>query len=187
MKISEPTGLNGEKAYPIYHIEIRWSEDYPPEAENRITRVGLPALPAGRFWNGTGWDRMEREDCDLEAIRAEIITEWWPIYQAKRLAPADLTVEVKLALRETWCSGWFSHWTFDVGLSNQAILTSFQKYVDRIVWSERSEDEVGSLLMGAQDSWRWTGCVTGDPQGEKTPPPCRCEGCRKRGIVRIDH
>jgi hypothetical protein len=183
MKIEESTGLRGERAYPIYQINVRWSEDYPPDAEKRLPQVGLPA---GRFWNGTGQHRMEREDCDPEAVRAEIIAEWWPEYAKKRLAPADLSVEVKLIQREVWCSGWFFHWTWDVGLSDPEVLVSFERYVSRIQRSDRSETEIGSLLMGAQDRWRWTGRASGLPS-EPTLPPCRCEGCKKLGIVRIVH
>jgi hypothetical protein len=38
-------------------------------------------------------------------------------------------------------------------------------------------------LMGAEDRWRWYG---GD-YDNKTNPPCRCEGCKKYGVIRINH
>jgi len=46
-------------------------------------------------------------------------------------------------------------------------------------------------LMGADERWRWTARAEGISIigcGEETdPPPCRCEGCKKHGILRIDH
>lgn len=136
------------------------------------------------MWNGTGWHIMEKEDRPVEEIAAEITRDWWPQYAAKRLQPDDMTLTVELRERDTWCSGWFSHWTFDTGLSDTEVLSSFQDYVDRIQFSDRSESEIGGLLMGAQDYWRL--CAHG-PDGEQTPPPCRCKHCKAQGIVRIDH
>lgn len=179
----------GEQAYPIYDVRVRWSEAYAPDAECRIHRVGDPPLPEGRFWNGTGWNVMEREFRDPTVLAEEITREWWPEYVERKALrePADMTVEVKLLRRDTWCDGWFSHWTFDAGMTNDEVLASFERYVERILYSGRPENEIGGRLMGAEDRWRWHGCTTGDPQGERTEPPCRCEHCRQRGIVRIDH
>ena len=178
----------GEKAYPVYSVSVRWSEAYAPDAERRMFRPGLPPLSEGRFWNSTGWDMMEREDRDPAEIAAEIIREWWPQYAAKKLRePADLTLEVKLLHRDVWCDGWFSHWTFDTGLSDEDVLASFERYVERILYSGRSENEIGGRLMGAEDRWRWHGCTDGNPQGERTPAPCRCPCCKKDGLVRVDH
>jgi len=179
----------GEKVYSIYDIRVRWSEDYPPGAENRIHRPSLPLLPEGRFWNGAGWYMMEREERDPESIKDEEARDWWPQYVEKKnlLKPADLTIEVKLVHRDVWCDGWFSHWTFDTGMSDEEVLASFERYVERILYSGRPESEIGGRLMGAEDRGRWHGCASGDPQGEHTSPPCRCELCKVGGIVRIDH
>jgi hypothetical protein len=38
--------------------------------------------------------------------------------------------------------------------------------------------------MGAEDRWRWYG---GDSYENKTDPPCRCNGCKKAGVIRINH
>lgn len=184
-----------EKTYPIYYVRIKWSETYAPDAECRMHRVGEPPLPEGRFWNGTGWYIMEKEERPVEEIAAEIARDWWPQYAAKRLQPDDMTIEVTLKERDTWCSGWFSHWTWDTGLSDAEVRASFQDYVDRIQRSDRSESEIGGLLMGAADRWRWHGSATDDlssehtddPSGVHTDAPCRCEHCKARGIVRIDH
>jgi hypothetical protein len=179
----------GEKAYPIYRITAHWSQATLPGAERRIHYVGKPPLPEGHSWNGTSWSKMEREERDPEAIKAELTEQWWPQYAEKNHLPepADLEIGVTLARRDVWCNGWFSHWTFDVGLSDEEVLASFERYVDRILYSSRSEDEIGGLLMGAEDRWRWCGSVDGVRASRKTPPPCRCPECKKLGIVRIDH
>jgi hypothetical protein len=177
----------GEKAYPIYGVKVRWSETYPPGAEQRMFRAGDPPLPEGRFWNSAGWDSMEKEDRDPEVIAAELMRDWWPKYTAKLLEPADVTITVTLKRRDVWCDGWFSHYTFDVGMSDADVIASFERYVERILYSDLSENERGSLLMGAEDQWRWHGCVDGNPQGERTEAPCRCPKCKDQGLVRIDH
>ena len=97
-----------------------------------------------------------------------------------------MTITVKLLGHDVWCPGWFSHWTFDVGMSDRDVLDSFERYVDRILRSDLPEAEKGSL-MGAEDRWRWHGCTDGDPQGERTDAPCRCPACKASGLVRIDH
>jgi hypothetical protein len=175
-----------EQTYPIYYVRPRWSE---ASAADRKTGPAwlFEGLPEGRAWNGSGWYTMEREDRPPEEIAEEVASEWWPKYAETRPDPADLTVEVTFKMRDTWCSGWFSHWTYDIGLSDADVLDSFHRYVHRIQTSGRTESEVGGMLMGAEDCWRWHGCATGEPQGETTPPPCRCKHCKSRGIVRIDH
>jgi len=171
--------------YPIYRVVVHWSEACLPGAENRVST--LPPLPKGRFWNGTNWDLMQRDESPVDEIAARLQRDWWPNYAAKRREPADLTITVRALGRDTWCSDWFSHWTFDVGQSDEETLSSFREYVERIRYSDRSENEVDSFLMGAEDEWRWHGCTDGDPQGARTKAPCRCQYCVKRGVLRIDH
>lgn len=101
--------------------------------------------------------------------------------------PGEPVVEVCFTARDVWCPGWFSHHTFDVDLSDADVLLSFERYVARIECSGLSESEKGGLLMCAEDRWRWHGCANGDPKSEHTPAPCRCEHCKKAGLIRIDH
>lgn len=160
--------------YPIHRIKVRWSERYPPNTKN----MRESELPAGRFWNSISWDVIEREETDTaEQLRRD----WWPGYSERLLEPADLTIKVEFRGLDTWCSGWFSHWTFDTGQSDQEVLDSFKEYVERIRYSNLTEREISSLLMGAEDRWRWRG------QDTQTDPPCRCLACKKHGVVRIDH
>jgi hypothetical protein len=150
-------------------------------------RANKPPLPPGRFWNSASWDTMERTPRSGFDITEDIERVWWPKYKVKLLQPADLTVTVHPLGNDVWCAGWFSHWTFNVGLTDREVLESFERYIDRVQQSGWSESEIGGTLMGAEDRWRWHGCMTGDPQGEKTTPPCHCECCKKNGIIRIDH
>lgn len=74
----------------------------------------------------------------------------------------------------------------------------FRRYVER--WEVRAErlsrkmgfhydpkaiePEVTGIigtLMGASDRWRWSG------QSKDSRPPCRCDGCKKNGVVTICH
>ena len=178
-----------EQTFPIYRVKVRWSEEWKEGQERYPARPGSEPLPENRYWNSCGWDRMAKDDLDTQAFVDELRREWWPAYAEKKLnKPDDLTIEVELKGRDTWCEGWFSHYTIDIGLSDREVLDSFERYVDRIQYNyDLTESQRGGALMGAEDRWRWYGCANGDPQGERTPAPCRCEHCKKSGLIRIDH
>ncbi len=142
--------------YPIYKIEARWQH----------------VLPDGRVNDGTVWYDMNR---DPEEIKAEILEVWWPKYSSKFIDPSDFEFTVTLSHHELWCPGWFSHWTFDVGWSDEDYVSSFASYVDRMLQSE-----LKGILMGADEMGRWC-------NHEGRQPPCRCETCTKQGVVRIEH
>ena len=171
-----------ETKYPIYSVSVRWVQDVEGDPHPR----SIEGLPPGRMRNVTGWNKMYREEQDLVGIDNELRRDRWPNYK-KGNNPSEPIIEIKLLCWDTWCSGWFSHYTFDVGLDDAAVLASFERYVDRIQFSDRSETEKGGLLMGAEDRWRWHGYVDGNPQSERTEAPCRCPECKKQGLVRIDH
>lgn len=152
--------------YPIYRITVKWSEKQP--AKPHDLRESSP----GRIWNSLRWDIMAREPINIDTRIVQLWREWWPDYAAKLLEPAQLSITVELFSHDTWCSGWFSHWTFDDGQSDFEVLGSFAEYVER-----HSGDD--GLLMGADDEWRWS--------GDGTVAPCRCSDCKRQGILRIDH
>jgi hypothetical protein len=143
-----------EKRYPIYLFEASWDQD-------------------DYAGNGTSEKKMFKEDLGLEATNKFALTTWWPglaladrpsgpIYKKN---PVNVEVKVTYLGEETWCMGWFSHYTLNTHLSDDELRLSFHEYVDR----HRNEE-----LMGAENAWRWKG-------------PCRCEHCQERGFVRIDH
>lgn len=93
-----------------------------------------------------------------------------------------------LGMRD-WAGSWFAHTTLDVGQRDEDVLRSFERYVDWVLSLPRGEypldDRPAALavpnLMGAQDRWRWSG------QPEDRNPPCRCAGCKARGVLTITH
>ena len=177
-----------EKAYPIYRVQARWSQAATAEdLKDRSPRI-TEGLPPGRMWDCTDWNVMLREACSPEAIADEKREQWWPAYAIGKglIEPNNLTIVVTLHGHDVWCPGWFSHWTFDVGMSDADVLDSFERYVERILRSDLSEAEKGSLI-GPEDRWRWHGSMDGDPQGERTDcalPLSSVQGCWP---VRIDH
>jgi len=170
-----------EKRYPIYGITITWEED----DEN-----------GKRKENGTGFERMYREDPGLDGAKS-LARKYWSKYRQVKSRSDGMTLmeknarlkelKVEFMGEETWCLTWFSHFTYNVHLSNQELLESFADFVDR---KQRENVEHGHFrteanyqnkqagryycLMGAEDHWRWKG-------------PCRCRHCVKFRLTRIDH
>ncbi len=179
--------IENESAYPIYSVKVRWVQDIDPSYDPSPWQV--EGLPKGRIWNRTGWDSMYRKVRKLEEIKAELLREWWPKYEKKGKNPSEPEILVAFARSETWCPSWFSHWTFDAGLDDAAILRSFDAYVERMQEANRlisGESDSPVCLMGAEDRYRWAGIKTENVADGYTDPPCRCPGCKARGIVRID-
>jgi len=192
--------LPGEKVYPIFHVKAKWSQDVTKKDGDMRERPAwqTEGLPEGRLWNGSGWDKMPKvkavDGCISELTR-EVEEEWWPTYRGQHadLNFADLKVTVTFRRWEVWCIEWFQHWTWDVGLADQEVLQSFDRFVDRTERLNRDEGKMvdGSwvepyCLMGAEDRYRWHGTKTGAPE-ERTDPPCRCPHCKEQGVVRIAH
>ena len=191
---AEEHEIEGEKAYPIYSVRIEYTEDV--NDENRKYKNKKLILPNGRYKAMIDDDRMYKEEQDIAFVKQEAKEKMWANYikvhdrrtLEKGRMPIDNpkleSIEVSLLRYETWCLTWFSHWTFDDGRSNIEYLKSFARFVARM---ERIDDY---CLMGADDRWRWHGVAddgeTMDPN-KYTDPPCRCKGCKAKGIVRIDH
>ena len=178
--------IEGEQAYPIYSTTVRWTQDIGSNYE--LSDWQVKDLPKGRMYNSTGFTQMYKEEQNIEMLRHEVEDERIPKYfdvkaEEHRLPivnPRDVEIDVKFVRYETWCLEWFCHKTFDNGRSDEVYLASFERFVRRM----QQLDEREYCLMGAEDRWRWKG-ITDD--GEQTPPPCRCAGCRKAGVVRINH
>ncbi len=190
--------------YPIYRVSAEWVQDCDPSRDDRAKYPDswwYRDMPPNRMRNRTGFDVMRRERDDVaEAIRT---TEWWEGYRAKKEEGGnwtDAVLETVFAREETWCLSWFSHWTFDDGKSDQEYLASFDRFCRRM---QRLNDEARMkwdgdgyftepyCLMGAEDRYRWcarsegTGIIgCGPTTGDA---PCRCDGCKSNGVVRIDH
>jgi hypothetical protein len=187
---------DGDPKNPIYNLRFRWNEDGEHDPKYPKWHEGLPE---GRVWNSTSVYKMYRTDPGLAAVEQDA-RDWWEPYKVsdKREGknPSEPEITVEFIRNETWALSWFSHWTFDVGQSDAEALASFERFVarmQRLNADERKyiETEHGGYwhdaycLMGAEDRWRWAGVR--DDGGNTTPAPCRCDGCKKLGFLRIDH
>ena len=178
----------GHPEYPIYTVRFRWPDPAATSIDDGM--------------NGTTSSIMLREP-NISEINRIAFVQAERLCEEKNIALEDMAVTVELSHYEEWCCTWFSHWTFDIGLSDADVLASFASFVDRTMQYNREnqirhETQDGHVfysdprcLMGAEDIWRWTarsggtsiiGC--GESTGEA---PCRCEGCRAHGAVSIDH
>jgi len=118
---------------------------------------------------------MPRENTTLEQIEIDAREVWWPSFKQKNTNVADLNIDVHFVRWSAWCPGWFSHWTYDTFVDEGDIRDSFHDYVAfQMDENYRNGKDHGYDLMGADEFRRWSG-------------PCRCEHCRERGVVRIDH
>ena len=178
--------IEGEHTYPIYSVKIRWTQDVRPDYEP--SKWQIEDLPEGRIHNGTAFSQMYKEGQDIETLRHKIENEWIPKYFNPKTEesrypitnPKNIEITIKFVRHETWCLEWFCHFTFDDGRSDKEYLASFERFVRRM----QKLDEKEYCLMGADDRWRWKGLID---DGKETPPPCRCAGCKKAGVVRINH
>ena len=177
--------IEGEQAYPIYCFRAKWSEDGEHREHSRFE-----GLAAGRIWNSMSPYDMFRESLNTQAVAVKA-REWWSVVQKKRSDkhPADVVIVATFERHETWCGTWFNHWTFDNGQTDEQVLVSFARFVDRMLplCAPPLSIEAGEYcLMGAEDRSRWCGTKDGHTDNQ-TPPPCRCEYCKAQGVVRIGH
>jgi hypothetical protein len=143
-----------EKKYPLYRVSAAWDmDDYKDDR--------------------TSYVRAYKEDPGIEAVKVDA-QAWWDDYiHYPRLNGSVLSeknvvlksLEVEYLGEDTWWVGWFQHRTFNIHLTDEELIKSFQEYVSR---------RYGDSLMGAEDAWRWKG-------------PCRCGDCLALGVVTIDH
>lgn len=186
--------------YAIYRINVTWVMDGAHREHDKPDSWQIRGLPEGRRRNATGFTEMYRDDPGLDGIRQTVTGEWWPAFKKKGENPSDPTITIERQPDDCWCQGWFDHWTFDIGQSDADVLVSFERFLERKgVRISYSHDEhqynaldpdVPYSAMGAEDRWRWRGQKLADgghDDDNRTEPPCRCDGCRKRGVIRIIH
>ncbi len=151
--------------YPIYKVSMQWMDE-------------KSTLPHGRIWNCMSYSAMQKTEMTREEMNNFLI-ESWNKYKEDKLKdknPSTPILSIDFVEFETWCLQWFSHYTFDVGQTDAEVLKSFEDFVSR----KESLSEKEYCLMGADDRWRWKGTDGKDA-------PCRCEGCKKFNIIRINH
>jgi len=172
--------IQGEQAYPIYIFSFTW---YTYQFTDRI------ALPNGLCLNSTSFRRMFRKDPTPQELEDAANKQIDHIQEKNK---DDYVVGLKASIKffkyETWNLEWFCHCSFNVTGSDSEILMSFERFVGRMdafnrknTTYENGHESQPYCLMGAEDRGRWRGEEDGDDA------PCRCEGCSKFNVVRINH
>ena len=169
-----------EKKFPIYSITATWFENKNPERDYSDRQI--ESVPEGMVLDSTQFYKaFKTEPSEIELEKA--VRDWWSrwsIYKNKRNGAQNPIIIIRFSENETWWLTWFEHVTFDVGQSNEEVLESFERYVDR-------KKEIGCYLMRAEDRYRWHGAEPdGDPKNI-SKPPCRCKYCKEQGLIRIAH
>jgi hypothetical protein len=125
--------IDGEQAYVIWEVQLKWSQDIPKD------RCLLPAqiegLPEGRMWDHAKWFAMPKtkvEDSLEEIARAVMEGQWSDIQDEGGFwNPSDPKIEATIVHQEVWCPNMFSHWTWDIGQSDEEALASFNRFAVR--------------------------------------------------------
>lgn len=163
--------------YPIYHIKASWVQDGLTINDSRTE-----GLPDGKFWNATSFRHMFKEEKSQRELNGFAL-DWWLRYVKEKFndVPIQLfSLSVTYLEHETWNLTWFAHETFDVGQSDEEALSSFAAFVARKEhFNFDKEINEQYPLMGADDRWRRA--------INDGPAPCRCDDCKKLGMIRINH
>lgn len=154
-------------------------------------------LPRHRIRGQSSWSGwIYQKDPGLDVVRERLV-EVWKNYLLNPKSndfvpqdPKDVKFIIECEEPEEWVLTWFCHQTPDVGQSDQEALDSFQEFLYRkgvtmYYGYDPYRRENDYQAMGADDRWRWSGAL--DEAGNKTEPPCRCDGCKKMGMIRINH
>ena len=167
--------IDGEPAFPVYPVKFRFH--YPIPDRESVKDYGpqwFEGLSDGRMWGGNSFDYMVASERPVKHLIHDLTEANLAPYAKQHAGLDGWEVSVKEPYPETWVLTWFCHHTIDVGQDDLAVLASFERFVNRS-WV------AGKQLMGADDRYRWRGENEGDPA------PCRCDGCRKHGLIRINH
>lgn len=170
--------LPGEKLFPIYRFYLEYTVEYPTKYWiNATEHVDI--------------DFMAPQPMTAEEVNARLRKLWIDLltstnYDKRSLADQGgklVTWEISLLRFDNWVLRWFQHETRNISLSDDELLTSFERFVNRKTPGAINLDRLRGpmqegvfyyCLMGAADRWRWKG-------------PCRCECCVEQGVTRIDH
>lgn len=161
------------QAFPIYFFSIKWNE----VASGKTTP------------NAASHSIMYREEQSQEQLSQEIKKEVDRIKEKREVT--DLVIEYNLRMYETWNLQWFSHYTFDIGQTDEEAIDSFEQFVQRHEsYQGRLIEFTGDLnkicLMGAEDRYRWHS-VDNNKLQDYRQVPCRCIHCKEQGLLRINH
>ena len=156
-----------EQKFPIYKFYANWDQD---DYENNFTDYYI----------------MYKENPTAEQLEYEL-KQFKLRTLAKHNGVIFKNIEYEFVEEESWCLGWFNHYTYNEFETDSEVEESFRDYVDRKEVSnlknghQRNEmnmnldlkEHLYHCLMGAEDYYRWK--------------ICRCEHCKRLGKITIDH
>lgn len=137
-----------EKKYPIYKFYAKWDQD---DYKNNFTDYYI------MYKENPSASQLEDE---LKELKLRTL--------AKHKNVIFKNIEYEFAEEESWCIGWFNHYTYNEFETDSEVERSFRDFVGR---KKLLKDSY--CLMGAEDRYRWE--------------ICRCEHCVKAGKITIDH
>lgn len=173
--------LSKEKLFPIYTFSLEYVIEHPTKYWDEI----------GHLTETCEVDYMAPEPMTVQELEDKLRAIWLNALKREPLGSLPTLADqgakllnycVSLKKYDNWCLTWFSHQTRNVHLSDEDLLESFRRFVermypahDRLRYDYQHDDgREYYCLMGAEDRWRWKG-------------PCRCEHCVAQGVTRIDH
>lgn len=120
------------KTFPIYTFVFTWEEDGKHDLTLPSTSWIQEGLLEGRVRNSHELKTMEKEELTSQEIELKTSSHWKE-YKDKHPDSSNwsnLKINTKF-YRETWVLTWFTHQTFEQGLSDEEVLKSFEEYVRR--------------------------------------------------------
>ncbi len=175
-----------DRRYWIYWVSFSWR--FKHDVHNQYCKTDED----GFCQNGTASHPAFRAEASIEELKEAAQMAWDGILEREEKKEDNtyhdhelIRATAHLYQRTEWWLTWFCTSTFDNGQTDDEAMASFEDYVS---WVERTytQDPVPGehakiLLMGAEDRWRWYG------EKEGSDPPCRCEGCKVQGLIKINH
>ena len=153
-----------EKKYPIYNVTSKWKE----------SSISVSIM----FKHHLSYIQKKL-----------LISDFEKGLRQKNDISSHITTTVRFLEFESWCLTRFNHYTFNEHYTDNEILESFERFVQRKMPGQEAlsksirnrnlpnqPDENPDdfyCLMGAEDRFRWN--------------ICRCEKCRTRHVVTLDH
>lgn len=118
-----------DKKYQVYLISARWDQN---DFKN----------------NGTSFRRMYKKEVTDGFVKKES-ESWWNNYvnekelykkgKLKDYNPILKELKVEFLERSNWCLTWFSHYSYNIELSNKDLLKSFRNFVlEKQIQNERN-------------------------------------------------
>lgn len=173
-----------EVLFPIYDINIRWLQKCEPDKE--YVKWQVADAPSGMFFNSTSFYQAFKEEPNNSELD-KIARERWEKLKEKYNAESPVVI-IRFCENETWWITWFEHATFDIGQSDEEVLSSFHRYVRRKQeQGQKKHNDSNYLLMGADDEYRWCGAEPDGKPENRSEPPCRCKFYKEQGLIRIAH